>query len=86
MKKNAQRWLTCCTLGGPDISDGDGRTHLLALISQKVGGVDVKVRHQRGRGCGHTQPQVDGFGPAESGVVGQSLEGNYGVLRKENLT
>lgn len=60
-------------------------SHLSALKSQKVGGVDVKLRDNRGRWGGHAQPQVDGFGTAECGVVSQGLEGNYGVLRKERL-
>lgn len=64
----------------------DGWTHLLALIIQKVGGVDVKLRHQCGRGCGHAQVQIDGCGAAEGSVVSQGLEGNYGVLRKRNFS
>ena len=65
---------------------GDGWTHLLALIIQEVGGVDVKLRHQRGRRHGHAQAQVDGFGAAECGVVGESLEGNDGVLEKQSFS
>lgn len=69
-----------------NVSGGDGWTHLLALVIQEVGGVDAELRHQRGRRCGHAQPQVDGFGAAERGVVSQSLEGHHGVLRKEKLS
>lgn len=57
--------------------------YLLPVIGQEVGGVDVK--HGRGgrSRVSYTEPEVDGIGPADGGVVGKSLQGNHCVLRRK---
>lgn len=70
-------------LDNKHVGDSTLMHYLLALIRAIGGGVDAKQRHGRRRWGGYIEPEVDGVAATEGSEVSQSLEGNYGVLRKK---